>query len=85
MVACRGTPFRVRGGSWDGSSSMGDCRKCQTSTASPAKPGGLPVMLAAHLAWRSRAALGRNVALLKAVKLRHVAEQISLFQRTQTA
>src|SRR5712664_2066104 len=45
MVACRGTPFRVRGGSWDGSSSMGDCRKCQTSTASPAKPGGLPVML----------------------------------------
>ena len=24
---------------------MGDCRKCQTSTASPAKPGGLPVML----------------------------------------
>src|SRR5882762_8600020 len=49
MVACRGTPFRVRGGSWDGSSSMGDCRKCQTSTASPAKPGGLPVMLARQL------------------------------------
>jgi hypothetical protein len=23
-------------------SSMDDCRKCQTSTATPAKPGGLP-------------------------------------------
>ena len=28
---------------------MGDCRKCQTSTASPAKPGGLPVMLETRL------------------------------------
>jgi hypothetical protein len=26
---------------------MGDRRKCQTYTASPAEPGGLPVMLAA--------------------------------------
>ena len=25
---------------------MGDRRKCQTNTASPAEPGGLPVMLA---------------------------------------
>jgi hypothetical protein len=25
---------------------MGDRRKCQTHTASPAEPGGLPVMLA---------------------------------------
>jgi len=25
---------------------MGDRRKCQTYTASPAEPGGLPVMLA---------------------------------------
>jgi hypothetical protein len=25
---------------------MGDCRKCQTFTASPAEPGGHPVMLA---------------------------------------
>src|SRR6266446_729490 len=31
-------------------------------------------MKTAHLAWRSRAALGRNVALLKAVKLRHVTD-----------
>ena len=28
---------------------MGDRRKCQTFTASPAEPGGLPVMLAADL------------------------------------
>src|SRR6266849_1703938 len=27
-------------------SAMGDRRKCQTYTASPAEPGGLPVMLA---------------------------------------
>ena len=26
----------------DGSRSIGDCRKCQTSTATPAEPGGLP-------------------------------------------
>ncbi len=31
---------------------MGDCRKCQTSTASPAKPGGLPVMLVGALGGR---------------------------------
>ena len=41
-VAYRKTPFRVRGGSCDGSRSIGDCRKCQTSTATPAEPGGLP-------------------------------------------
>jgi len=28
---------------------MGDRRKCQTYTASPAEPGGLPVMLGAAL------------------------------------
>jgi hypothetical protein len=27
---------------------MGDRRKCQTYTASPAEPGGLPVMLDRH-------------------------------------
>ena len=32
----------MRGGSCDGSRSIGDCRKCQTSTATPAEPGGLP-------------------------------------------
>src|SRR5260370_19007666 len=41
-VAYRKTPFRVRCGSCDGSRSIGDCRKCQTSTATPAEPGGLP-------------------------------------------
>ena len=29
---------------------MGDRRKCQTYTASPAEPGGLPVMLV-RLPW----------------------------------
>ncbi len=30
---------------------MGDRRKCQTYTASPAEPGGLPVMLACTTAF----------------------------------
>jgi len=39
----------VRGGSRSEVSAMGDRRKCQTYTASPAEPGGLPVMLARHI------------------------------------
>jgi hypothetical protein len=35
----------VRGGSRSEVSAMGDRRKCQTYAASPAEPGGLPVML----------------------------------------
>jgi hypothetical protein len=35
----------VRGGSRSEVSAMGDRRKCQTYTASPAEPGGLLVML----------------------------------------
>src|SRR6478752_5891693 len=38
-LAHRETTFRARGGSRVGVSSMGDCRKCQTSAASPAEPG----------------------------------------------
>jgi hypothetical protein len=39
------TSFRARGGSRSEVSAVGDRRKCQTYTASPAEPGGLPVML----------------------------------------
>ena len=35
----------MRGGSWDGVHRRGDRRKCQTYAASPAEPGGLPLML----------------------------------------
>ncbi|HTT24340.1 MAG TPA: hypothetical protein VMG82_35780, partial [Candidatus Sulfotelmatobacter sp.] len=38
------TPFRVLGGSRLGVSAM-DSGICQTSTASPAEPGGLPFVL----------------------------------------
>lgn len=46
-IVHRQTSFRVRGGSRSEVSAMGDRRKCQTYTASPAEPGGLPVMLEA--------------------------------------
>jgi hypothetical protein len=45
QVVHRQTSFRVRGGSRSEVSAMGDRRKCQTYAASPAEPGGLPVML----------------------------------------
>src|SRR6266436_5631755 len=45
MIVRRQTSFRVRGGSRSEVSATGDRRKCQTYTASPAVPGGLPVML----------------------------------------
>src|SRR5258707_7306820 len=41
----RQTSFRAGGGSRSEVSATGDRRKCQTYTASPAEPGGLPVML----------------------------------------
>src|SRR5258707_12427751 len=43
----RQTSFRAGGGSRSEVSATGDRRKCQTYTASPAEPGGLPVMLGA--------------------------------------
>ena len=49
QVVHRQTSFRVRGGSRSEVSAMGDRRKCQTYAASPAEPGGLPVMLAVLL------------------------------------
>jgi len=48
--------FRARGGSRSEVSAVGDRRKCQTYTASPAEPGGLPVMLA----WMSMEAESAN-------------------------
>jgi hypothetical protein len=63
---------------------MGDRRKCQTYTASPAEPGGLPVMLgrrstsalqiAEHLL--AQAATGeRDLDRLKASALNELASQ----------
>src|SRR5467141_1030755 len=52
QVVHRQTSFRVRGGSRSEVSAMGDRRKCQTYAASPAEPGGLPVMLEACLKMR---------------------------------
>jgi hypothetical protein len=41
-VVDREIPPRLGGGLRVSLSSMDDCRKCQTSTATPAEPGGLP-------------------------------------------
>jgi hypothetical protein len=46
MIVHRQTSLRARGGSRSEVSAMGDRRKCRTNAASPAEPGGLPVMLA---------------------------------------
>jgi len=45
MIVHRQTSLRARGGSRSEVSAMGDRRKCRTYAASPAEPGGLPVML----------------------------------------
>src|SRR5258707_1743343 len=47
----RQTSFRAGGGSRSEVSATGDRRKCQTYTASPAEPGGLPVMLEGDRRW----------------------------------
>ena len=46
MIVHRQTSLRVPGGSPSEVSAMDDRRKCRTYAASPAEPGGLPVMLA---------------------------------------
>ena len=53
MIVHRQTSLRVRGGSRSEVSAMGDRRKCRTYAASPAEPGGLPVMLASSCMARS--------------------------------
>jgi len=45
MIVHRQTSLRVPGGSRSEVSAMDDRRKCRTYAASPAEPGGLPVML----------------------------------------
>jgi hypothetical protein len=40
---------------------MGDRRKCQTYTASPAEPGGLPVMLGVSSLARSQIRIEVNL------------------------
>src|SRR5258705_7433611 len=47
ILVHREASFRVLGGSRSEASSMDDCRKRQTSTATPAEPGDLPWGLAA--------------------------------------
>src|SRR6202790_220925 len=42
ILVHRETPFRVLAGSRSEASSMDDCRKSQTSAATPAEPGDLP-------------------------------------------
>jgi hypothetical protein len=60
MIVHRQTSLRVPGGSPSEVSAMDDRRKCRTYAASPAEPGGLPVMLAVG-AIRSR----RRLALVQ--------------------
>jgi hypothetical protein len=55
---------------------MGDRRKCQTYTASPAEPGGLPVMLA-RWGRRPPTAFGSTAGLR--VKLPATANPVGIF------
>src|SRR5260370_10161723 len=49
ILVHREASFRALGGSRSEASSMDDCRKLQTSTATPAEPGDLPWGLAMNL------------------------------------